>query len=108
MDKELITEVVSGLREIFKENIYEIILYGSVARGEATDESDIDIALILNSDLTERDKKLFLEWNANLDLKFDKVFSIVDVTKDKIEKWGKIVPFYMNIQKEGMVLWKAA
>ena len=40
-------ELVHGLREIFHENMRMIILYGSVAREEATPESDIDIAIII-------------------------------------------------------------
>ncbi|MDE5938319.1 MAG: nucleotidyltransferase domain-containing protein [Lachnospiraceae bacterium] len=40
-------ELVQGLTDIFQKNISMIILYGSVARGEATDSSDIDIAVIV-------------------------------------------------------------
>ena len=108
LDKELILEIVSGLRNIFNENIYEIVLYGSVARGESTDESDVDIAFIVNSQLTEKDRKTFLEWNADLDFRFGRFFSIVDVEKTNFDKWGKVVPFYKNIQNEGMIMWKAA
>jgi len=25
-----------------------------------------------------------------------------------MQKWGRILPFYQNVQKEGIVLWKAA
>ena len=39
-------ELVQGLTDIFRNNISMIILYGSVARNEATDESDIDVAII--------------------------------------------------------------
>ena len=44
-------EVVQGLTDIFQKNISMIILYGSVARGEATDESDIDIVIILKDEM---------------------------------------------------------
>ena len=39
-------ELVKGLLNLFHENLSMIILYGSVARNEATSESDIDIAII--------------------------------------------------------------
>ena len=38
-------ELVKGLLNLFHENLSMIILYGSVARNEATSESDIDIAI---------------------------------------------------------------
>lgn len=37
-------ELIEGLKNIFKDNLESIILYGSVAKGTDTDESDIDIA----------------------------------------------------------------
>ena len=48
---EMRKELVEGLTDIFQNNISMIILYGSVARGEATDESDIDIVIILKDEM---------------------------------------------------------
>lgn len=31
-----------------------------------------------------------------------------DIDYDHFLKWLKILPFYMNIEKEGITLWKAA
>lgn len=53
-----------------------------------------------------RDK--FIRWSAEMDLRYDKVFSIVDIWEKNIEKWGSVLPFYKNVQREGGVLWKAA
>ena len=41
-------------------------------------------------------------------MKYEKVFSFIDIEKEKMEQWGDILPFYKNIQKEGIVLWKTA
>ena len=43
-------ELIAGLLKIFGNNISMIILYGSVARNEYTDESDIDIAIVNHDD----------------------------------------------------------
>ena len=93
-------ELIQGLRDIFANNIEAIILYGSVARNESTPESDIDLAV--------ETKDRFICWAADMDLRYDRVFSIVDIEKENLQKWGKILPFYQNVQKEGIVLWKAA
>ena len=53
-------------------------------------------------------KDRFICWAADMDLRYDRVFSIVDIEKENLQKWGKILPFYQNVQKEGIVLWKAA
>lgn len=108
LSEEMKKELVCGLRRIFHENIREIILYGSAARNEATEESDIDIAIILLDDMDEMTKGEFINWSADMDLRYDRVFSIIDIQKERIEKWGQVLPFYKNVQKEGIVLWKAA
>ncbi|HIZ73728.1 MAG TPA: nucleotidyltransferase domain-containing protein [Candidatus Mediterraneibacter stercoravium] len=101
-------ELVHGLREIFHENMRMIILYGSVAREESTPESDIDIAIIMREDIDEKTQEKFFQWSADMDLKYDRVFSIIDILEERMEKWGKILPFYKNVQEEGIILWKAA
>ena len=101
-------ELVGGLLDIFLDNIKAIILYGSVARNESTPESDIDIAIIIGNDMDDDTREKFIQWSADLDLRYDRVFSIIDIQEDNIRKWGKILPFYQNVQKEGIVLWKAA
>ena len=101
-------ELVKGLLGLFHENLSMIILYGSVARDEATAESDIDIAIITKKDMDEEIRNQFIYWSAELDLRYDCVFSIIDINEEKMEKWGNVLPFYQNVKKEGIVLWKAA
>ena len=108
LPQEMIEELKNGLCEIFGCAIRQIILYGSTARKEAKLESDIDIAIVLAREVTEKNRTAFVEFTANMDLKYDRVFSIIDIEQDNMEKWGDVLPFYKNIQKEGIVLWKAA
>lgn len=43
-----------------------------------------------------------------MDIRHERVFSIVDIQEENMEKWERIFPFYQNIRKEGIVLWRAA
>lgn len=47
MDDLIAAELVDGLKAIFNDKLLSVILYGSVARGIETNDSDIDIAIIL-------------------------------------------------------------
>lgn len=105
---EMKEELVQGLTTIFQNNISMIILYGSVARNEATNESDVDIAIIIKKEMDDQTKKRFISWAAEMDIRYEKVFSIVDIREDNMKKWERVLPFYQNIRKEGIVLWKAA
>lgn len=52
MQKEyqnLLTDFIQILRERFKDDIVSIVLFGSVARGNAKKESDIDLCLIIKN-----------------------------------------------------------
>ena len=79
-----------------------------MVRNEATEESDIDIAIIMNNSQNLEERDLFITWNVEMDLKYGKVFSLINIEKEKMDKWGNVLPFYKNIQKEGIILWKAA
>ncbi|MFN3967254.1 MAG: nucleotidyltransferase domain-containing protein, partial [Endomicrobiia bacterium] len=46
-EKQALKEVVDRLRKLYGDNLSKVILYGSKARGDATDDSDIDILVVL-------------------------------------------------------------
>ena len=101
-------ELVQGLTDIFGNNISMIILYGSVARGDATQQSDVDIAIVVKNQMDDATKRRFLCWAADLDIRYERVFSIVDILEGNMKKWENVLPYYQNVKKEGIVLWKAA
>ena len=50
---EVKEECTSLVRDLLKEDLVEVVLYGSCARGDYTEDSDIDIALLTKSDRLE-------------------------------------------------------
>ena len=108
LSDEIKEELVQGLTDIFRNNISMIILYGSVARGSANKESDIDIAIVVRSQMDDATKRRVLNWAADMDIRYERVFSIVDIQESNMRKWENVLPFYRNVKKEGIVLWKAA
>jgi predicted nucleotidyltransferase len=106
--KNMENELISGLLDIFGNNLSKIILYGSVARNEQTDESDIDVAVIITNPVSSDVRNLFINWSAQMDLKYDCVLSVIDIEKEKFDMWENTLPFYKNVSREGIVLWTAA
>ena len=49
-------EAIDLVKDIMGVNLVQVILYGSCARGDFTDDSDIDIALLINCDRMEAKK----------------------------------------------------
>ncbi len=103
-----ISAMVMELRFIYGNLLSEVILYGSYARGTQTSESDVDIAIILDGkpsrDLTDK----MIDCVSSYELDCGKVLSVIDIDSEKYEEWKGLLPFYRNIQKEGLVLWKKA
>ena len=103
-----LNELSIGLVSIFGSLINSIILYGSVARGTNGEDSDIDIALIMNSAGTSEMHAEMLDLIVDLELSCGKMLSVVQIDQKRFAEWHNLLPFYMNIQKEGVVLWQAA
>ena len=108
MDIKILDELVDGILAIMKPSVVSIILYGSVARGTNTEESDVDVANLVKNEMdAEMEDKLY-DFVVDMNLKYDKVFSVIDINYDTFRKWEGVTPFYQNVTKEGIVLWKAA
>lgn len=101
-------DLINGILDALSEQVVSIIVYGSVARDTYTEESDVDVAIILKSPLDAKSEDKLSDFVVDLNLKYDKVFSVIDIEEDTFEKWGTVSPFYRNVKKEGIVLWKAA
>lgn len=102
--QQLIPEIV----KIYGDSLVSVILYGSVARGTQTDESDIDIAVMLRSEENADMKERMTDIIVDLELEYNKVLSVLRIDYEKFKKWEDTMPFYKNIKKDGVVLWQAA
>lgn len=51
MDIKILDELVAGILAIMKPSVVRIVLYGSVARGTNTEESDVDVAVLVKGQL---------------------------------------------------------
>lgn len=45
--REVARDIARDLRELYGDNLVEVVLYGSLARGDAHPDSDIDLAVVL-------------------------------------------------------------
>jgi len=96
-----IEEIKSYISPIVeKYPVEKVILYGSYARGDASDTSDID--LIVDSRGRLRNRKIFALGGELLDalpVRVD-VYDILEITNPSA--------MYDNIQKEGVVIYDAS
>lgn len=94
------------IEKVYGEQLIKIVLYGSYARGEQTSESDVDIALFLRKGKTEDMHNKMTDVVVDYELEQGITFSVVPIEQDHYQTWKRILPFYKNIDREGIVLWR--
>jgi predicted nucleotidyltransferase len=103
-EKQAVKELIDELKKLYGDNLSRVILYGSKARGDATEDSDIDILVVLKKKIqnfsSERKKVKEISWR--LSYKYDLLLSII--IRSEQEYMRKDTPLLMNIEKEGIVL----
>ena len=92
--------------ELYGDKIDRIVLYGSYARGDHTWDSDVDIAVFLYDNTNEQLHDKMTDIIVDYELDLGVTLSVVCLEMDNYLEWKKTLPFYVNIDKEGIVLWK--
>lgn len=104
---EYITQsVTEQARAVFGDTLREVILYGSYARGDYKEWSDVDIMILADVDeLTAKklDKELAKRLS-NLDYRMNMLLSTIIVPFSRFEYFNEHYPLYMNVRKEGIRL----
>jgi hypothetical protein len=49
-----------------------------------------------------------IDVTVDLELEYGKVLSVLLIDYYNFKEWENVMPFYKNVKKEGVVLWKAA
>ena len=100
----LLKETHAELRKIFGEKLCSVILYGSYARGDYDSDSDIDVMALVDLEKSELAKyrRKVSDFANDIDLKYDVILSVKLQDKLTFEKYEKVLPYYMNVAREGV------
>jgi uncharacterized protein len=99
---ELLMELKKELLSIYRIRLIDLVLFGSQARGDDEEGSDIDIMIILKGrfnpsrEITRCSKLL-----SSLSLKYDKVITCVFMSKERYSKEKS--PLLINVRREGVI-----
>ena len=87
------------LREVLGGELDSVLLYGSQARGDSTDDSDIDILCVLKRPFNYGEMVLAAgEVSSEIGLEHDVVISTAFVSREDYE--GRGTPFLINVRRE--------
>jgi predicted nucleotidyltransferase len=97
----ILTELRRRLEELYGERLERLVLFGSQARGDAEDGSDIDVLIVLKGTVDLGKEVEFAGGLlAELSLKFDTVISPVFVSSSRYRT--SQTPLLRNVRREGL------
>ncbi len=99
-------ELSAEAKRIYGRNLKGVILFGSCARGDFEDDSDVDVMVLLDvprENLMNEREKLKPVLSA-IDRKYDYelLISVDFQSSPEFNYWVDVLPFYQNVRREGV------
>jgi predicted nucleotidyltransferase len=99
--------LVRKMPEVLSEDLDKIVMYGSCARGDYSEDSDVDIAILTKCDrLTSKkyDDRL-MDIVTDIAMNYGMVVQYICIPTDEYEKKKTWYGYFKNIEQEGIVLY---
>lgn len=97
----VLEEFKAKVQELYGEQLKDIILFGSYARGEATEDSDIDLLVVLEGEITPgREIDRMIDAITDINLEYSVLLSVVPVSAEKYVHVNS--PLLINVRREGI------
>ncbi len=107
--KSALQDFVQQAEAIYKSHVKQIILYGSYARGDFREDSDVDVMLLVDlspEEMTEY-RKILSTKVFDINMEHNTLIVPVTVNADHFQDWLPVYPFYQNVIREGVELYAA-
>lgn len=102
----IVDKLAQIYRSVYGDDLVQVILYGSYARGDFNNDSDVDIVAIVHGARPELQAKLKEVWDlsCDLELEYETILSPTVVPYEEFERYRNALPYYQNIVREGVVV----
>ncbi|MER3435643.1 MAG: nucleotidyltransferase domain-containing protein [Leptolyngbya sp. ERB_1_1] len=99
----LLEELRQGLEELYAERFVRLVLYGSQARNQATEDSDIDVMVVLRGNVSPGNEIFRMGGLVTeLNLKYDELIATFPISELEFEQ--RETPFMENVRQEGIAV----
>lgn len=106
--KQILDELIKGVIPIFGEKLKRVILFGSYARGDYDEESDVDVMFLIDDDakiLQNKYRKAVREIISDIDFEYSTLLCSVLQNEHDFYECANSIPFYKNVETEGITLY---
>lgn len=104
--KNIVKLFSKEVRNVLGEDFKKMIVYGSYARGDYMENSDVDIMVLTsltNKDIQPVEYKLY-DISFDFFMEYGVDISVIVKNEEHFKYWLGALPFYDNVEKEGVVI----
>jgi len=99
--RQSIREFRDRVCRLYEDRLRALVLYGSHARGDADEGSDVDLLLVLdNFEDADAEYARISPIASEISLKYDVVISCLLYREDEYLRWN--TPLLLNVRREGV------
>lgn len=103
--ENILHEVEKRILELFGTNVEKIILFGSYARNDFNEASDVDLIVLVKDNKIEDYRKLRIKIISEFLITHEVLLSIRILNSQDFIKYKDTSPFLQNIVKEGVAFY---
>lgn len=105
--RKILSRFVDEVKKIYDKNLKKVILYGSYARGDFRDYSDIDVLVLLDFDeeTLQKQKKELPNMTYDFNTENNIEISALAESYSQYVSLKNIHPLYQNIEIDGVILY---
>jgi len=103
---DITSRVVQAAKDSLGDKLHKVILYGSYARGDQDEESDIDILVLADIPMEEAcdARQDISDLLPGIGLEHGVLVSLHVTSTAIFYRFLSVLPFYQNVHKDGVVL----
>jgi len=104
--KPILQDYREEMKNIFGDALVRVILYGSYAREDYNNDSDIDIMILADIQPEEISKYADKVYDVSYDFDTDYEIEINPCVQSiyTFDHWKEVYPFFINIEKDGITV----
>lgn len=104
--RQAVFQFAHQISKILGKKLSKVIIYGSYARGDYNDYSDVDVMILVKLSENEikdienmiYDMAFEIEMNTGVDI------SPIIKNESQYEYWSDTLPFYKNVKEDGVIV----
>jgi len=100
--KKILEEFKKEIEKLYSKRLKSIILYGSWARGDATEESDIDVLIVLEGKvISGKEIDRMIDIITGINLKHRVLIPVYPISEEDYSTINS--PLLINVRREGVL-----